>query len=234
MKLIRILLILMPMLLAGCASTGKNPSQWACAAAGALIGGAGAAVADGDEEAGLASAAVGAALGYIACNRGEEKMAPKPEPAPAPAPAPEPDPDTDGDGVLDRNDRCPGTAKGTPVDSNGCPEIPSLKGVHFDNDRSEITPAGTKILSQAVSVLRSNPHVGITIVGHTDSRGSDEYNQGLSERRAESVRGFLAERGISNDRMRTEGRGESSPIASNDTSEGRAENRRVEITAFQL
>jgi len=234
MTLVRYIIILLPILLTGCASTGQAPSQWACAAAGALIGGAGAAVVDGEEEAALASAAVGAALGYIACNRGEEKPAPAPEPAPKPAPKPAPDPDTDGDGVLDRNDRCPGTARGTPVDSNGCPEIPNLTGVHFNHDKSDITSMGQSILDRAVSVLQNNPHVGINVVGHTDSRGSDEYNQGLSERRAESVRDYLAERGIANGRMKTSGRGESSPITSNETKDGRAQNRRVDITAFQM
>lgn len=231
MKLYRLLAILLPMVLAGCASTGNSPSQWACAAAGALVGGAGAAVADGDEEAAIASAAVGAALGYIACNRGAAKPAPAPEPAPMAAPAPAPD--TDGDGVLDRNDRCPGTARGTPVDADGCPEIPNLSGVHFDHDKAVITPAGQAILNAAVSVLQQNPHVGINIIGHTDSHGSDEYNQRLSERRAESARSYLAERGIGNSRMRTSGRGESEPVASNDTTSGRANNRRVDITAFQ-
>lgn len=234
MKQARLLLLMLPLALAGCASTGQNPSQWACAAAGALVGGAGAAAADGEEEAALAGAAIGAALGYIACNRGEEKPAPAPEPKPEPAPAPPPDRDTDGDGVLDRHDRCPGTAKGTPVDDNGCPQIPSLSGVHFEFDKSAITDAGQAILDDAVVVLKRNGHVGIRIVGHTDSRGSDSYNQGLSERRAEVVRRYLAERGIANNRMRSEGRGEAEPVAGNDTDSGRAKNRRVDITAFQL
>ena len=232
MKFFRILAVLMPMFLAGCASTGQTPSQWACAAAGAIVGGAGAAIADGDEEAAIASAAVGAALGYIACNRGEAK----PEPAPAPEPAPKPmaDPDTDGDGVLDKHDKCPGTAQGTPVDSDGCPKIPSLTGVHFDYDKAAITAAGQSILDDAIVVLTRNPHVGVNIVGHTDSRGSDEYNQRLSQQRAESVQNYLAAGGIAKGRMRTAGRGESDPVASNDTDSGRAQNRRVDVTAFQL
>jgi OmpA-OmpF porin, OOP family len=230
MTLVRYVVILLPILLTGCASTGQAPSQWVCAAAGALIAGGGAAAVDGEEEAALASAAIGAALGYIACNHAEEKPAPAPKPAPKPAP----DPDTDGDGVLDRNDRCPGTARGTPVDSNGCPEIPNLTGVHFNHDKSEITSMGQSILDRAVSVLENNPHVGIKVVGHTDSQGADEYNQALSERRAESVQRYLAERGIDNSRMNTLGRGESTPVASNETKDGRAQNRRVDITAYQM
>ncbi len=234
MKLLRILAIVLPVLLSGCASTGQSPSQWACAAAGALIGGAGAAVADGDEEAGLAGAAVGAALGYVACNMAKEKPVMKPKPAPKPAPVPKPDPDTDGDGVLDKNDRCPGTTKGTPVDSVGCPEIPNLSGVNFNHDKSVITSTGTDILKRGIAVLKANPHVGVNIVGHTDSQGSDEYNQALSERRANSVRAYLIENGIASGRMRTSGRGESEPVADNSTKEGRAMNRRVDLTAFQL
>jgi len=229
----RILSLLMVLLLtAGCATTGgRGENQWLCTAAGALIGGGGAAAMDGDVGPAMAGAAVGAALGYLACNEGAPKAEPAPAPAPAPAPQPEPERDTDGDGVLDRNDDCPGTPRGTPVDSHGCPEIPDLQGVHFDFDKSDLTAEGRSILDRGVALLESNTATRVEIVGHTDAVGSDTYNQGLSERRAESVRAYLESKGIAASRLSASGRGESAPIASNDTSEGRAQNRRVELTA---
>ena len=215
----------------GCATTGDAPNQWMCAAAGALVSGGIAAAADADAGGALAGAAVGAALGYLACNQGAPKPEPKMEPKPAPAPQPEPEKDSDGDGVLDSKDQCPGTPRGTKVDSRGCPEIPDLTGVNFDHDKATLQDSGVRILDQAAAVLNANSHVGVTIVGHTDSTGSDEYNQGLSERRAETVRAYLGSKGIADSRMSASGRGEGSPTASNDTKEGRAANRRVELTA---
>lgn len=220
--------------LSGCATTGGRTDNWICAAAGALISGAGAAAVDGDGGAIAGSAAVGGLLGYLACHEGaaaQPAPAPAPAAAPAPARAPEPEKDSDGDGVMDSRDDCPGTPRGTPVDARGCPELPDLRGVHFDFDRSNLTSDGTRILDEAARILNNNPHVRVEIVGHTDSVGSDEYNQGLSERRAEAVRAYLAGQGISNSRMSASGRGESQPAGSNDTSEGRAQNRRVELTA---
>ena len=218
--------------MAGCATTGgQSPNQWMCAAAGALVSGGIAAAADADTGGALASAAVGAALGYLACNEGAPKPEPKMAPPPAPAPQPMPEKDSDGDGVLDSRDQCPDTPHGTKVDSRGCPEIPDLTGVNFDTDKATLQDSGVRILDQAAAVLNANPHVGVTIVGHTDSVGSDEYNQGLSDRRAETVRAYLESRGISNSRMSASGRGESSPTASNETKEGRAANRRVELAA---
>jgi OOP family OmpA-OmpF porin len=222
--------LLIVLMLSGCATTGgRGENQWLCAFAGALVGGGGAAAMDGDVGPAMAAAAVGAGLGYLACNEGAPKA--EPAPAPAPAPAPEPEKDSDGDGVLDRNDDCPGTPRGTPVDARGCPEIPDLQGVNFEFDSSDLTAEGRAILDRGASMLQSNPAVRVEIVGHTDARGSDTYNQGLSERRAESVRAYLESNGIAASRLSASGRGESAPVASNDTDEGRAQNRRVELTA---
>jgi outer membrane protein OmpA-like peptidoglycan-associated protein len=224
-------LLLLVLLASGCATTGgRGENQWLCAAAGALIGGGGAAAMDGDVGPAMASAAVGAALGYLACNQGEPAK-PEPAPTPAPAPKPEPEKDTDGDGVLDRSDDCPGTPRGTPVDAHGCPEIPDLQGVNFEFDRADLTAEGKAILDRGAALLEGNPSVRVEIVGHTDSRGSDEYNQRLSERRAGTVRAYLESKGISANRLSASGRGESAPVASNETDEGRAQNRRVELTA---
>jgi OOP family OmpA-OmpF porin len=117
------------------------------------------------------------------------------------------------------------------VDSRGCPEIPDLQGVTFEFDSADLTAEGRSILDRGAAMLEGNPGTRVEIVGHTDSRGSDEYNQGLSDRRAESVRAYLESKGIAANRLSASGRGESAPIASNDTDEGRAQNRRVELTA---
>jgi len=150
---------------------------------------------------------------------------------PPPPPPPVVDPDSDGDGVPDSRDDCPGTRPGTPVDDKGCPRIPSLEGVHFEHDKAVLTAAARSILDEAASIIAANPSIRVEIVGHTDSSGSDAYNQALSERRAESARAYLQAAGVSSSRLLASGRGEGSPIADNDTREGRAANRRVELTA---
>lgn len=227
-------LTLVTLALAGCATTGSAPNQLLCTAAGALAaGGAAYVIADDDneDEGAAIGAAIGALVGYAACSPKAEPPPPAPEPKPAPPPKPEPEKDSDGDGVVDSRDDCPDTPRGTPVDARGCPEIPDLEGVHFDFDKATLTPAATQILDGAATTLERNPHVRIEIVGHTDSVGSDSYNQGLSERRAESVRSYLLDKGVAPGRITAEGRGESAPVTDNDTSEGRARNRRVELTA---
>ena len=104
-----------------------------------------------------------------------------------------------------------------------------LRGVNFDFDKSNIRADAAPVLDEAVRTLKEATSITIAVEGHTDSRGSDEYNQGLSERRANAVRDYLASHGISKSRMTAEGFGESRPVASNDTDEGRAQNRRVEL-----
>lgn len=141
------------------------------------------------------------------------------------------DPDTDGDGVPDSRDDCPGTPQGTPVDSKGCPAIPSLEGVHFEHDKAVLTASARSILDDVAGIIAANPHIRVEIVGHTDSSGSDSYNQALSERRADAARAYLESTGVSASRLSAVGRGESSPVADNSTREGRAANRRVELTA---
>lgn len=139
--------------------------------------------------------------------------------------------DDDGDGVPNYLDRCPGTAPNTRVDEDGCPvNLVTLHGIKFAFDSSAISPDSSDILDQGIRAMRDNPGVRVRIVGHTDSIGSDAYNQDLSERRAWSVREYLMRHGgIDGARMETAGAGESAPIASNDTAQGRALNRRVEF-----
>ena len=103
-----------------------------------------------------------------------------------------------------------------------------LRGVNFDFDKATIRPDAAVILDEAASMLSS--HSGnVTVSGYTDSVGTDVYNQGLSERRANAVKEYLVGKGIDASRLTTMGYGESNPIASNDTADGRALNRRVEL-----
>lgn len=107
--------------------------------------------------------------------------------------------------------------------------------VNFAFDSSELTPSAKTNLDKLAEVLKNNPDTNINIYGHTDSKGTDAYNQALSERRAAAVKNYLISSGVSASRMITMGMGEKEPIATNDTEVGRAQNRRVEfaITANQ-
>jgi OOP family OmpA-OmpF porin len=107
--------------------------------------------------------------------------------------------------------------------------IETLYGPSFDFDKASLKPSGITKVDHAAQVLKDTPNARVLVEGHTDSIGSPEYNQRLSERRAKTVRDRLVEDGISASRITTHGLGESKPIASNATEEGRAENRRVEI-----
>lgn len=108
-------------------------------------------------------------------------------------------------------------------------KIATLMGPSFDFNKATLRPEGRQKVEHAAGVLRENVTVHVVVEGHTDSVGSDAYNQRLSERRAASVRDYLVEKGISPSRIRTQGYGETRPVASNATEEGRAQNRRVEI-----
>lgn len=161
--------------------------------------------------------------------------------------------DKDGDGVVDRLDQCPGTEPGTRVDEIGCPAPPEgcrppfpgekvdafgcavggdtviLRGVTFDFDKARLTHNAKVILDLVADTLLAAPEIRVEIAGHTDSIGSEAYNQKLSERRAKAVYDYLVQRGIDAGRMTVKGYGESQPIASNETEEGRELNRRVEL-----
>jgi outer membrane protein OmpA-like peptidoglycan-associated protein len=104
-----------------------------------------------------------------------------------------------------------------------------LRGVNFDFDRADIRPDSMVILREAADTLRGNPEIMVLVVGHTDALGSDEYNQRLSLQRSVAVRDQLVRFGVPAGRLTVRGRGESEPIASNDSEAGRAENRRVEL-----
>jgi len=132
--------------------------------------------------------------------------------------------DSDGDGVPDSRDKCPNTPKGVKVNADGCWE---LRGVYFDTDKAVIKDP--RVLDEAVAIMKADPKIVGEVHGHTDSTASPEYNQKLSEARAKAVRDYFIKQGIAPERVRAKGFGETRPVASNDTAEGRAQNRRVEL-----
>ncbi|TBN49858.1 OmpA family protein [Pseudomonas sp. BGI-2] len=156
------------------------------------------------------------------------------------------DGDEDDDGVFDRRDRCPDTPANTPVEHHGCPlpqypasvkpaevvqpEVITLPSdVLFAFNKSELSASAQSQLDSLMGKLQNADVVSIKVIGHTDGVGSDEYNQALSERRASSVAAYLLSQGLAPNKLTSEGKGESQPVADNDTDEGRAKNRRVEL-----
>ena len=145
--------------------------------------------------------------------------------------------DTDGDGIPDYLDKCP-EVKGIAA-NNGCPGVSeeaqnafnqALRGIQFKTNSSDIKPISNPILNNVVDVIKKNPdYKSIQINGHTDSDGSDEFNMGLSQRRADDVKKYLVKRGIDASRLTTKGFGESMPVADNKTAEGKHQNRRVDF-----
>ncbi len=205
--------------MAGC--SGFAGRRWGgCALAGAFIGGGLGGVGGGlgvdkaekdpdSREIGagigagaLGGAMLGALLGHLICDPAEE--APPPPPVAAPPPPPPP-------------------AKGT--------KIATIAGAQFDFNKATIKPSGRDVLDKAVKTLKDNPDLHVVVEGHTDSVGSDSYNQKLSERRAAAVKAYLVDEGISAARITTRGYGKSRPVASNETEAGRAQNRRADIVA---
>ncbi len=190
----------------GCANIQDR--EWdGCALAGAIIGATVGGVTGGvvtnnvddhptNEERGgaigggiVASAAIGGLLGHVICD--PEKAAPAPPPAPAADPPPPP---------------APGTKLGT------------VGSTFFDFNKATVKPGSSRaVLDGVVKTMKDNPNMRVSVQGHTDSIGSDAYNQKLSERRANAVKQYLAGEGISGSRIDTEGFGESKPVASNKT-----------------
>ncbi len=141
--------------------------------------------------------------------------------------------DSDRDGVPDSEDDCPDTPMNYAVDEDGCPipveEIARIElQVNFDFDRSIVKPEFMSDIEDLARFMAQYPDVIAELEGHTDSVGTIEYNQGLSERRANAVRNVLVERfNVAPGRITTQGFGELQPIASNETVAGRAQNRRT-------
>ncbi|MGK0158215.1 OmpA family protein [Pseudomonas mosselii] len=159
------------------------------------------------------------------------------------------DGDEDGDGVFDRRDRCPDTPAGTQVNHMGCPqpqypasapqpeptatpEVITLDDqgqVLFAFDSAELTQGAQQRLQGLLPKLNDPSVTSVKVIGFTDSVGSDSYNQRLSERRASGVAEYLISQGLAPNKVTSQGRGESEPVADNDTDEGRSRNRRVEL-----
>jgi outer membrane protein OmpA-like peptidoglycan-associated protein len=108
-----------------------------------------------------------------------------------------------------------------------------LRGVNFEFNKSTLVKDSETILWRAYNALVANPNVSVVITGHTDNIGTQESNQKLSLERAQTVRNWLVEKGIASSRMRTFGRGQNEPVSTNDTDEGRAQNRRIEFFVEQ-
>lgn len=142
--------------------------------------------------------------------------------------------DSDNDGVPDYKDLCPNTPEGVEVDEDGCPiagqTILSLTGVNFQFDKAALTPEAQTVLDDAVAALLDTDEVvEVRVEGHTDSVGTEEYNQKLSQRRSESVVDYLVSKGVNGSNLIAVGMGETSPVATNTTDAGRALNRRVDF-----
>lgn len=144
--------------------------------------------------------------------------------------------DSDKDGVCDGVDKCPNTPLGVEVKEDGCPRAKKLKKgesiavkVYFDTAKWNITPRGAQDLQEALRILKAYPEMRVMIEGHTDSQGTDDYNRELSIKRALSVRDWLIGQGVAASRLETVGYGESRPVDTNDTPQGRANNRRIEF-----
>jgi outer membrane protein OmpA-like peptidoglycan-associated protein len=224
-------LLVVSSLLAGCAthsdgSAPLNQRTWPlCSLLGGLVGGGLGAIESSSWAAG--GGALGAIAGGLICFAQ--------------------DGDEDGDGVFDRRDRCPDTPANTPVSHMGCPlpqyppsqppAEPAAQVITLDDngqvmfafDSAELTPAAQQRLQSLLPTLNEPAVMRVRVVGHTDSVGSDSYNQGLSERRASSVAEYLIGQGLAPNKVTSQGRGESEPVTENDTDEGRAHNRRVEL-----
>lgn len=151
-----------------------------------------------------------------------------------------PEEDVDGDGLLGSRDQCPNEAetKNNYRDGDGCPdEVPVevkkftgvIEGINFKTGSAEILPGSYAVLDRAVKVLKEFKDVNLEISGHTDSRGSAEYNRNLSQRRAESVKTFFIRQGVDAARLISIGYGEDRPVADNSNQSGRGRNRRTEF-----
>jgi outer membrane protein OmpA-like peptidoglycan-associated protein len=223
--------LLLGSLLTGCATHSDgtaplNQRTWPiCSLIGGLVGGGLGAIESGGWAAG--GAALGILTGGLICYAQ--------------------DGDEDDDGVFDRRDRCPDTPANTPVEHHGCPlpqypasvkpepvqaEVITLSDaddVLFAFNSSDLTPSMQSKLDSVMGKLEDPGVASIKVIGHTDSVGSDEYNQELSQKRASSVAEYLLSQGVTPSKVTSEGKGESEPVADNETEEGRAQNRRVEL-----
>jgi OOP family OmpA-OmpF porin len=218
-------LVLLTSVLTGCA--GLQKTDWpSCAAVGGVVG-AGLGATESSAWAGYGALLIGGTAAAYCWVHG--------------------DADEDGDGVPDSRDKCPGTPRGVPVDADGCPPpVPApvveetavvreetivIRDVHFQFDKATLTPSDKNVLNTIATRLKQEASTAqLSVTGHTDSVGSDTYNQKLSDRRAHSVVEYLISQGVPRASfVSVAGAGESQPVADNKTADGRASNRRTEI-----
>ncbi len=146
--------------------------------------------------------------------------------------------DSDGDGVYDKDDKCP-QRRGL-VELNGCPEaklkaeekavlVQAMKSIKFETGSANLKSSSISTLDKIYSIMSKYPAYKVSVSGHTDSKGDDDLNLELSKKRAAATADYLVNKGIRSTRIKSQGLGESQPIDSNDTNEGRENNRRVEF-----
>jgi len=139
--------------------------------------------------------------------------------------------DSDSDGIPDAMDQCKETASPQPVDFEGCPVIGgALKNVDFAANASDLGRDSRAALDDFVILLNQHPSVVVAVAGHTDNRGSGIRNLELSKQRVMAVVRYLVARGIAPGRLQPYGYGEARPVVSNASAEGRAQNRRIEVS----
>jgi len=208
-------------LMSGCA-TVETESWQNCAIGGALLGGAAGGFVEGTAEI-AAGTVVGGTTGGLLCDTTTLAKAGV-------------EPDTDSDGIVDSRDECPSTQPNAAVGSSGCSSETddvrelALRNVNFHTASAQLTSSAKTILRTIIKDSNdSGGALSLVISGYTDSVGADDYNQGLSERRAESVRNFMVANGYAADLLSIKWFGESNATADNTTSVGRARNRRVEL-----
>lgn len=211
----------------GCTTTSTNDYNLCALGAGAA--GLGVGLASGGTGAVVLATGAGAGLGYMICQ--EEVPAPVADPVVDETVPAMVETDGDGDGVPDHRDDCPNTAPGVRVDDRGCalPLILDSATLNFAFDSAILPDNAADSLKAFVEYVKRYPGATFEVAGHADSTGPEGYNQGLSERRAAAVAGYLESRGIPPGQLRIVGYGEMEPIASNETEAGRARNRRVEV-----
>lgn len=141
--------------------------------------------------------------------------------------------DSDNDGVYDDKDKCPNTTAGLMVNADGCTLLVDLK-INFDVNSANITNQYNERIEEFANLLNKDTKLKATINAHTDSDGSTKYNQVLSEKRAQAAVEALKELNVDENRLTAKGFGESEPIASNETTEGKAQNRRVTATLERI
>lgn len=144
--------------------------------------------------------------------------------------------DSDNDGVVDSKDLCAGTPPGVIVEYMGCHiiEVVTLRGVHFNTGSDELSASAQKILKRVADNLREHPRMRVEVAGHTDNTGSEAINRQLSLSRARSATKFLVDLGVNARVLSTRGYASTQPVASNDSPEGRLQNRRVEMRFVEI